>query len=156
MSDVNFDELVRSNIQEVLAAVAQQHPGTPAPEASQSQLHQQGAKRFAPSQLLQYYKPANVPRRLVHVQIFVCRRESGEEVDSSSNGMLDSKLLEVPQNSEATIRLLKARLKSVEKQLGVVASANQGADVPGCDVDAICVSGVHVEAWSCSHYNARP
>lgn len=40
--------------------------------------------------------------------------------------MLNSKLLEVPQSSEATIRLLKARLKSVEEQLSIALKLNQG------------------------------
>lgn len=40
---------------------------------------------------------------------------------------LDPGVLEcVPQNSDATIRLLKARIKSLEEQLGTALTLNQG------------------------------
>jgi hypothetical protein len=41
-------------------------------------------------------------------------------------GWLDAGILEVPQNSDATIRLLKARIKSLEEQLGTSLKMNQG------------------------------
>eukprot|EP00878_Enallax_costatus_P045611 GHUV01055034.1.p1 GENE.GHUV01055034.1~~GHUV01055034.1.p1 ORF type:complete len:198 (+),score=66.48 GHUV01055034.1:259-852(+) len=110
MSDAEFDELVLANIQDVLAAVAQEQPRTPAsasePEPGQGLPHQQDASR----------------------------RQSGEGAGTSSNGMLDTRLLEVPQNSEATIRLLKARLKSVEEQLAMAMSLNQEKDAEIADL----------------------
>eukprot|EP00879_Flechtneria_rotunda_P032188 GHRR01035355.1.p1 GENE.GHRR01035355.1~~GHRR01035355.1.p1 ORF type:complete len:171 (+),score=65.00 GHRR01035355.1:1120-1632(+) len=42
--------------------------------------------------------------------------------------MLDSTILEIPHSSEATIRLLKARIKSLEEQLTTAMSLNQEKD----------------------------
>jgi hypothetical protein len=60
--------------------------------------------------------------------------------------MLDARLLEIPQSSEATIRLLKARIRSLEEQLGVALKLNQGACVVWCASDCMmlqptCESG---------------
>lgn len=43
-----------------------------------------------------------------------------------TDGWLDAAMLEVPHNSDATIRLLKARIKSLEEQLGTALMLNQG------------------------------
>jgi hypothetical protein len=43
-----------------------------------------------------------------------------------AGGWLDPAMLEVPHNSDATIRLLKARIKSLEEQLGTALKLNQG------------------------------
>lgn len=57
---------------------------------------------------------------------------------SRRDGWLDPAMLEVPHNSDATIRLLKARIKSLEEQLGTALKLNQGQSLvnnsiePGC------------------------
>jgi len=78
-------------------------------------------------------------------------------------------MLEIPQSSDATIRLLKARIKSLEEQLGTALTLNQGAAVPVHAVKAVTTMAAYVllvtpsyvhgmrklgvtEALSCMHY----
>jgi hypothetical protein len=51
-------------------------------------------------------------------------------------GWLDAGILEIPQSSDATIRLLKARIKSLEEQLNTALSLNQGTWKRACSWSA--------------------
>lgn len=59
-------------------------------------------------------------------------------------GWLDAGMLEIPQSSDATIRLLKARIKSLEEQLGTALTLNQGAAVPVHAVKAVTTMAAYV------------
>lgn len=91
---MEFDELVRSNIQDVLDAVATST--TMAAAAAEAATAEHGG----------------------------CAEHAAAM--TTIPGLLDARLLEIPQSSDATIRLLKARIKSLEEQLGIALKLNQG------------------------------
>jgi hypothetical protein len=59
-------------------------------------------------------------------------------------------MLELPGNSEATIRLLKARVRALEEQMQVAvdgAAGEEGQAMPGCTVRVglQCMQGQHAD-----------
>lgn len=72
--------------------------------------------------LTQCSQVADVPSLFAHRHV-----EQEPQASVSGSAQLDAtSLLEVPQNSDATIRLLKARIRALEEQLNMALRAGQG------------------------------
>lgn len=125
MSDPDLDELVRSNIREVLAAVDQQQPAEGTGTSALPVQEHLDDSRCALMPVIASCHVRRKPYKRLGITCPCCRAQSGVAA-TCNDGMLDPKLLEVPQSSEATIRLLRVRLKSVEEQLGMAMILNQG------------------------------
>lgn len=110
--DNDFDDLVRANIQEVLQAVAQEGC-QPTRGPHQQQLTDE-ADRCA-WQLLTMLLLKNLGQEGI---VFVYRQPAPAPESQAA--------LEVQHSSEATIRVLKARITFLEQQLSTAVMFNQG------------------------------
>ena len=125
----DFEQVVRSNIQEVLDAVA--HTSSVSDEAAA------GATAAPCSSTSTSGRPTRCGHH-VNCMCSLVADDHARPLNLTSNytnltccrdaadGWLDAKLLEVPANSDATIRLLRARIKSLEEQLGTALTLSQG------------------------------
>jgi hypothetical protein len=116
---MDLDEVVRANIKDVLdsvarSSIAEQAKDTCAPSSSQ----QAAPPRYCvlDEGCLHQLTKAAKATSLADTSPLHCR----------DGTWLDPNILEVPQNSDATIRLLKARIKSLEEQLNTALTLNQG------------------------------
>ena len=121
MSEVDLAALVRANILEVLESVEQ---SAPIRQPSRTVADDGYAASDSAAGYEAYVAANSLP--VIDASYSVVDACSICEIAPTAGSGLDPEVLEIPNNSDATIRLLKARVKALNEQVQLLQTNSEG------------------------------